>query len=254
MKNIRIDDIGASAKYYAQHIKHRINFFGKELLVPRFLNVGPIRTSKLLGGWAYYDELGPDEWEDILAVFQKYSQIPIIAVTACWVDDESRLTPFPEKFPEEAGWLKKNLKKGNILIANHGLTHCVLEKQRPGFWGSNQMYWREFHQFLADAVHEEHVARSQEILENFFDIPVTIFVPPGNVWCRATYRALSKTNIKTVISNRYMSDSDEEMEGIQFIDDNGGLLNIHDRELKLYGAGWLEKRLKEIGMQMRSGS
>lgn len=244
MKGIRIDDIGASAKYYNRHIKFRVSILGHDIPLPGILNIGPLRTSRLLGGWAVYDELEPREWDELLNVFEEYSEVPIVSVTACWIDERSVLTPFPKKFPGEAQWLKQRLKEGKVLIANHGLTHCVPGRHMPGLFGSNQTYWREFHSFMDDDYHREHIKRSQEILENFFDEQITLFVPPGNIWCRATYRALAGTNIKKVISSRYMSDSDERMEGIEFISDREGMINIHDRELKLYGSGWLAERLR----------
>lgn len=245
MNNIRIDDIGAAAKLYAKHIKPRINLFGKRIPLPRFLNIGLLRTSKLLRGWAKYEELEPEEWDKILNIFQDYSQIPIIAITACWVESGSKMIPFPDKFPREAEFLKSKLKEKHIIIANHGLTHCVLGKQNPGIFGSNQTYWREFHLYLDSSIHEGHILKSQQILEGYFEEAVTCFVPPGNVWCKATYEALKKTNIKTVISNRYMSDYDAEMDGIKYVDDKYGILNIHDRELKLFGPSWLREQLEK---------
>ena len=41
-----------------------------------------------------------------------------------------------------------------------------------------------------------------------------------------------------------MLDSDAHMEGIEFIDDKHDI-NIHDRELKLYGLQWFSRILKK---------
>ncbi len=254
MNNIRIDDIGASAKYYNRHIKFRINFGGMTVPLHRIFNIGPVKTCRFLKGWAVYDEMKPEEWDEIFKVFDEFSQIPIIAVTACWVDAKSNLIPFPEKFIEEAGYLKSKLKQRKIIIANHGLTHCVLGKQKSGFWGSNQFYWREFYPFLDETIHTEHILKSQEILEGFFEESVTIFVPPGNIWCQSTYKALLKTNIKLVLAGRYMCDTREVMEGMKFINDKSGLLNIHDRELKLFGPDWLREKLKSAGLKLKENS
>ena len=70
-------------------------------------------------------------------------------------------------------------------------------------------------------------------VESFFEKPITIFVPSGNIWSLSTYQALLKTGLKKVIANRYMQDSEEEMQGVEFIDDKEGWLVLHDRDLKL---------------------
>jgi hypothetical protein len=203
-------------------------------------------TSHVWGGWAVYDELEPREWEGVMAVLERHGVMPLVGITACWAERDSRLIPFPERFPDEAFWLKKRLQEGRIKIANHGLTHCVLGKHQPRFFGSNQRYWREFYPFLEGSIHEEHVSRSQEILQQFFEEPVTVFVPPGSIWCQATYRALKKSGIRTVIASRYMMDSEEPMQEIEFVHDREMTLNLHDRELKLHGAGWLEETLTAL--------
>ena len=241
---LRIDDIGASTKHYNQHGKKQIKLGSFSVPVP-FANVGKIKTIEPFRGWAPYDELTVPEWEQALTVFQKYGIKPVVAVTACWVSEDSKLIPFPEKFPDEAKFLKTCSDKGLIVIANHGLTHCVVGRHLPRFWSSNRNFHREFWPWLDSAVHEEHVKKSQEILENYFEKPVTIFVPPGNIWSEKTYHAFKNTNIDTVISANYMSDSTVQMDGVQFTDDRTGWINIHDRDIKLYGSDWLEKLIKK---------
>ena len=235
MKNIfRIDDIGASSKHFEQHGRWRVGNFW-------FLKrIWPFKK------WGKYKELTMEEWVEFLKFFEKHNIIPIVAVTACWVEKDSKLTPFPKKFPEEAAILKKAFLSNKIIIANHGLTHCVVGKHLPKFWGSNRKYHREFWPDLPKEVHKEHILKSQEILENFFGKLIKVFVPPGNVWSWKTYQALKETNIKKVVSMRYMMDSDELMQGIEFVDDKKYFIAFHDRELKLKGINWLNKLVDKV--------
>lgn len=235
MKTIfRIDDIGASSKYFEQHGKWKIG------------NLWFLKRFKPFKKWGPYKELTGKEWLKFLEIFKKYNIIPIIAITACWVEKDSSLTPFPEKFPEEAAVLKKAFLDGKVVVANHGLTHCVVGKHLPKFWSSNRKFHREFWPRLDEKIHQQNVLKSQKILEGFFGKPIEIFVPPGNVWCFKTYQALKKTNIKKVIANRFMADSEEKMEGIDFIEDRKGFFAFHDRDLKLHGKKWLIKQIKQF--------
>ncbi len=216
----RIDDIGASTKQFEQYGRWKIGNF-------LFLKtIWPFKK------WGPYGELTEKEWEQFLKIFEQNNIKPIIAITACWVEKDGNLTPFPEKFPKQAKLLKQAFLDGKVEIANHGLTHCVVGEHLPKFWGSNRKYHREFWPYLSQEIHNEHIFKAQEILENFFAKPVNIFVPPGNVWSYKTYLALQKTNIKKVISGRYMGDSQELMQGIEFIDDTNGFVCLHDKDLK----------------------
>jgi predicted deacetylase len=249
MYSVRIDDIGASAKKFNSHIKFRFQLGKNSIRIPRILNIGPLKTCNILKGWAPYNELKEDEWIKALSLFEKFNIIPIIAITATWVEQDSRLIPFPIKFPRQADLLKNFLKNKKVIIANHGLTHCIPGRHTPLFWGSNQFYWREFYPFLEKETHHHNITRSQKILETFFEEPIRIFVPPGNIWSKHTYLALRETNIKKIIANRYMADCEDQMPDIDFINDKKGLLNIHDREIKLYGSKWLEKQIKAISLE-----
>ncbi|MDO8524135.1 MAG: DUF2334 domain-containing protein [bacterium] len=216
----RIDDIGASTKQFEQYGRFIIGNFW-------FLKtIWPFKK------WGPYKELTAKEWTEFLKIFEQKNIKPIIAVTACWVEKNSELTPFPQKFPEEANILKQAFLNGKVEIANHGLTHCVVGKHLPKFCGSNRKYHREFWPDLNQSTHNEHIMKSQEILENYFQKPITIFVPPGNVWSYKTYLALAKTNIKKVMSGRYMADSKEPMHLIEFVGDQKSFFICHDRDLK----------------------
>ncbi len=239
----RIDDIGASTKHFEQHGKKLFTYRGIPYFYFPFANIGFFKRIWPFRRWGKYDELTAREWRTFLTIFKEKKIIPIIAITAAWVDERGELTPYPEKFPEAAQVLKQAAKQGEIIIANHGLTHCVVGKHRPLFWHSNRQWHREFLESIPFDQQRDHIIRAQSILESFFEQPIEIFVPPGNQWCRATYLALAGTHIKKVISLRYMNDSTESMRGIEFIDDRHGFFNFHDRELKLYGVNWLLKKI-----------
>lgn len=242
---LRIDDIGASTKHFNQHGKKILRYKGVPFFYFPFANIGFFKRIPPFRGWAKYDELTAQEWKKILWVCEKFATVPIVAITASWVDENSNLIPFPQKFPEEAQFLKVAAQNKQIILANHGLTHCIVGKHLPRFWRSNRETQREFWPEFDQKFHDDHILKSQKILEDFFEMPITIFVPPGNVWSFKTYQALKNTNIKTVISKNYMQDSKVLMEGIEFIDDQREFVNIHDRELKLFGEKWLTNILKK---------
>lgn len=241
---IRIDDIGAASKIYNQYGKSLFTVKGYPVFYFPFAQISFFKRIWPFKGWGPYQELTPSEWEGILAVFKKNNIRPLIGITACWVDEKNQLIPFPEKFPQEAAFLKSAFQKGDILIANHGLTHCVVGKHLPRFSQSNRQQHREFWPELAQEIHTEHIQKSQAILENFFEKPIITFIPPGNVWSYKTYKALQGTSIKQVTCNRYMLDSDETMEGIEFLDDQINTLVLHDRDLKVRPLSWLEQKIK----------
>ncbi len=231
MINFRIDDIGASTKIFSAHHGVLGRYVFNYLKTEKFRLQLP------------YKELTLEEWSIFFDIFQEYNVVPIIAVTASWVDEKSNLIPFPEKFPEEANFLKKMSATGRVVIANHGLTHCVIGKHLPNILLSNRRYQREFWPYLDQSIHDEHIMRSQHILESYFGKPITIFVPPGNVWSIKTYRALKNTDIRQIISRNYMFDSDDATEGIEFICDRNEFFVCHDRELKILGSDWLKKTI-----------
>lgn len=248
MSTFRIDDVGASTKYYNQHGKKVFKWRGLPIFYYPLANVWFFKRAWPFKQWAPYEEITKEEWLSFLEIFASYNIAPIISITAAWVDKSSVLAPFPEKFPGQAGVLKEALQRDRIVVANHGLTHCVVGEHLPRFWRSNRKEHREFWPHLPQEVHTEHILRSQEILEGFFERPITLFVPPGNVWSQKTYQALLKTNIKKVISGRYMMDSNQPMQGIEFVSDRQGFFNFHDRELKLHGKEWLLLKMKDLAV------
>lgn len=232
---LRIDDIGASTKQYCQGGRWP------------WANSGPLKRLPALRRWGPYEELTVAEWETVREVWQRTNTSVIVAITATWVDAHNHLIPFPEKFPDEAAWLKQAAQAGWLTIANHGLTHCVVGQHLPRFWSDNRSQHREFWPHLPATLHHDHIQQSTQILENFFEQPIRIFVPPGNVWTRDTYEALRRTHVTTVYANRRpLDDPNASLPGITFVDDRNHQLVIHDRDLKLYGATWLATRLSAL--------
>lgn len=245
MVTFRIDDIGASTKHYNQHGRKWLKFRGKRVFYLPWANFWFFKRISPFRGWAKYEEITKNQWIEFLKVFKDNGIVPIIAVTACWVEKDGSMTSFPVKFPEQAELLKSAYLNGEIIIANHGLTHCIVGKHLPKFWGSNRSYHREFRPEMPFKWHKDHIEQSQAILESFFEKPIEILVPPGNLWSVKTYEALLGTNIKKIICNSYMCDSLDKMKGIEFIKDDKEFFNFHDRELVLYGIKWLQDRIKE---------
>ncbi len=244
MLTVRIDDVGASSKYYNQHGK--LIFRHKD--IPYFFfplaNFWFLKRIKPFRECAPYQEVTVDEWTRYLDLFERLAIKPIVAITASWVDEESRLIPFPEKFPDRAQLLKQASKVDRIEIANHGLTHCVVGNHMPSFWRSNQRYHREFWPYLDEGTHREHFTSAQKILEDYFEKSIRIFVPPGYIWSVKTYRALKDTTISAVHSRNYMFDSTESMSGISYRrDDQDDYLVLHDWDLKEHDCNWLETRI-----------
>lgn len=246
MQTFRIDDVGASTKKYEQYGRKTLTFRGVPIFYMPLANFWFFKRLALFRGWGPYQELQVADWQEILSLFRSYSVKPVIAVTASWVEKDNSLTPFPKKFPEQAAVLKEAFLKDEIVIANHGLTHCIVGQHLPRLCGSNRRSHREFWPELDQKLHNDHVLQSQHILEEYFAKDITVFVPPGNVWSQKTYLALQQTNIKEVHSRLYMMDSNEPMQGIRFVDDSCNLFNFHDRELQLIGLKWLNSRLQEL--------
>lgn len=230
----RIDDVGASTKQFEQYGTFRLRPFS---------NFGFLKRLPPFRMWGPYEELTGNEWREFLQIFREHHIVPLVAITACWVDEQARLIPFPEKFPDEAAVLKQAANRGEIQIANHGLTHCVVGKHLPRPFSSNRVFHREFLPTLEQKVHTQHIQDSQRILETYFGRTIDTLVPPGNLWSIKTYRALEGTNLKKIFCARPMADAQVQMQGVEYLDDNHGVVRFHDRELRLYGTPWLEETI-----------
>lgn len=235
---LRLDDVGASSKRY-------------EVYSNRSWRLGPARVSgnwlflKYLPGWKAcgpYRELRAGEWHDVFEILRATSARMTVAVTAAWADSADRVTPFPIRFPAEAEALKEGVQEGLIEVANHGLTHCVLEGNRfhPHWMTSNRTYHREFWDWVPLPVQEDHIRRSQDILQTWCGVPVVTFVPPGNVFTEETLAIAERYGLKYVSCN-----TPPRTAGAMRVLGNQDVAAFHDRDLVLNGAGWLQALVNE---------
>jgi len=196
---IRFDDIGASSKRYEVYSSIR-------------RTLGPLGTPgdwlflKYLPGlraWGPYREIRAKTWQNIFGLVERYNAKITLGVTATWVESKDRLVPYPDKFPEEAALLKVASDKGLIEIANHGLTHCIAEDNafKPKLFSSNRRFHREFSPLMSEDVQNEHLIRSQYILQEYFETAVTTFVPPGRNFSATTLVNAHKAGLQYLMYN-----------------------------------------------------
>ncbi|MFA6174954.1 MAG: polysaccharide deacetylase family protein [Phycisphaerae bacterium] len=225
---LRIDDIGASSKKFELYSKQPVG----NLLFLKYL--------RSFRAWGPYEELSTLQWQEIFDILKKTGVKLTIAITAAWVERDGRLIPFPQKFPQQAAALKKALDEGLIEIANHGLSHCVIGKHLPRLFTSNRKFHREFWPWLDENIHYEHIKKSQQILQEYFEIVVTTLVPPGNVFSEATIKAAAQFGIKLINCNT----KSKTINSIRILG-NENVFAFHDRDIMFGGTEWLEKRLQK---------
>lgn len=236
-----MDDVGAATKQNEVYGRTRIPLGPIHIPFPgNFLFIKYIPGIKK---WGPYPEMTPRQLESYLSLLETNRWPVTLGVTASWVEDDGRLTPYPVKYPEQARLLKKAAEHRIVEIANHGLTHCVLEgKQfRPRLFSSNRTAHREFWDWVPEGVHRENLERSQDILQSYFDRPIETLIPPGNVYQPMTIRIAKTFGIKTV-SCRTPSRVED---GVAYVGDDQ-LLAFHDREMVLFGESWLSSRLQSV--------
>ena len=237
---LRLDDVGACSKRYEVYSDRSWGW--KALRVSAnwlFLKYLPPFKK-----WGPYREMTMQEWYAIYDLLEKYGAKLTVAVTAAWAESEERLIPFPLRFPEEAAALKEGLEQGLIEIANHGLTHCVLKSNafKPQWFSSNRRYHREFWDWIPLEEQEEHIRRSQDILQTYFQTEVITFVPPGNVFTEATLEIAERYGLWYVSCN-----TPRRLLSQMVILGDEQVLPFHDREIVLYGVDWLHQMLEENG-------
>jgi peptidoglycan/xylan/chitin deacetylase (PgdA/CDA1 family) len=229
---LRLDDVGAASKRHEVYGVTRLSLgvvrvpFPGNLLFLKY--VPPIKR------WGPYRELRASEWERVLRALESTGSRMTVGITAGWVERDGHIVPFPRKFPDAASVIREGARRGLLEVANHGYTHCVLTdgKFRPRAFSGNRSWHREFYDWLPPATHGQHLSRAQNILGEYFGAAPLTFIPPGNVFARATLEAAAAVGI------RYLSCRDASrhgsIDGITPVDD-AAVVAIHDRDVVLGG-------------------
>lgn len=239
---LRMDDVGAASKRHEVHGQTRIPLGALRLPFPG--NLLWLKYLPPIKRWGPYPELTARQWHEILHVLEARRARLTVAVTAAWVEDEHRLTPFPAKFPEAARMIREGVGAGLLEVANHGLTHCLRRGGafRPRAFTSNRAAHREFYDFLPAAEHEAHLRQAQAILEDAFGAPVVTFVPPGNLLQDVTVAAACRLGLR-FLSYR----APTRLDGLlPVVGDERGI-TFHDRDLALGGVQRLRTLLDLAG-------
>lgn len=236
MVALRMDDVGAASK------EHEV--YARRLPLPgRAGDLGNVLFLKYLPplrAWGPYRELTAPEWSAILAILRAARAVLTVAVTAAWVERSGRLVPFPERFPGAAAAIRGGVDAGVLEVADHGLTHCVLDDRRflPRAFGGNRTYHREFWDWIPAERQHEHLERAQRIFRDWLGAAPVTFVPPGNVFGEATLRAARSVGLRVVSC----ATTPRVVDGLHVVG-NGGVDAFHDRDVVLGGVDWLERRI-----------
>lgn len=239
---LRMDDPGASSKYFEIYGKEYVNMAGRKIPFPSIItNFLFFKHFPLWRGWARYEELTAPQWEEIIELIYRRNVRLTVAVTACWVEADGTLVPYPEKFPEAAAVLKSAVNSGLVEVANHGLTHCVVGMHLPRKFSSNRRFHREFTDMLPKEIHYENIKRSQDILQTWLEEEVVTLVPPGNVFTVDTIYAAAECGIKYI----NCATTTRTEKGIIIVG-NDNVIDFHDREIALNGSRWLDKAVGDL--------
>jgi len=131
MTPLRLDDLGASSKAYEWWSRHR------------WANVWPLHHRKLFGAWGPYRELTAWQLRAIFHAVERHGAQMTVAITACWVERDGTLTPYSQKWPDQADVVREFVRRDVIAVAAHGLTHCVPGKHLPRWIRGNRPSHRE---------------------------------------------------------------------------------------------------------------
>ena len=238
---LRLDDVGAASKQHEVYGLTRVPL--GPLRVPFPGNLLFLKRVPGIKRWGPYAELSARQWEAILAELERVGARMTVGITAGWVELDGRVVPFPQRFCDAAAAIRRGVERGLLEVANHGYTHCVLQDRRfrPRLFSGNREFHREFHDWLPASTHREHVVRAQDILQEFFGLRVVTFVPPGNVFSRATLDAAAAAGI------RYVSCLDPgrfgPVAGLTWVAD-GDVVPLHDRDVVLGGLDALRRVLQ----------
>ena len=167
VRSLRVDDIGASPKRWEVYSR------------TRWANVGPFKYLPPWKAWGPYRELAA--WEiDMLCglVAGKRSRLTL-AITACWVERDGTLVPYPEKFPRQADVILTWVRRGVVEVANHGLTHCREGQHLPRWFHGNREAHREFGEDMSHEQIHARLLRAQNIFARWLGKAPAVLVPPG---------------------------------------------------------------------------
>ncbi len=241
---LRMDDVGASSKAF--------EIYARPLPLPgRASEVGNwlfLKYLPPLRAWGPYRELGAPEWRSIIELLREKRAVMTVAITAAWVERSGALVPFPHRFPKAADLICNGVRNGLLEVANHGLTHCVLEGVafRPRAFAGNRKFHREFWDWIPLEQQAEHLRRAQEILETWLGQRVVTFVPPGNVFGSATLVAARRAGLRIVSC----ATSAKQENGLVILG-NERVFAFHDRDIVLGGIRWLRAAIDAAASQGR---
>lgn len=238
---LRMDDVGAASKRHEVYGATRLSL--GTLRIPFPGNLLWLKYVPPFKQWGPYPELSATEWRQIVGLLSSTSARLTVAVTAAWVEDDGTLTPFPAKFPEVTAVLREGVRAGLLEIANHGLTHCLLERGafRPKAFRGNRSFHREFYDFVPPEIQDAHIARAQDVLSDTFHTSIVTFVPPGNLLGPVTVEIARRHGIR-FLSYRAPSRTDGVL---PVVGDECGVA-FHDRDVVLHGVGWLHRALDRL--------
>jgi hypothetical protein len=236
---LRLDDVGASSKRYEVYSNKHLRLKGVLLFSGDWLFLKYLPPFK---AWGPYRELNEDDWMQIFWVLQENSAKLTIAITATWATSEHELVPFPKKFPNEARLLREGVKSGLLEIANHGLTHSQIKDNdfRPKAFYGNRKSHREFGKLVPNEAQEEHIRLSQEILQDYFEVNIVTFVPPGNDFGDNTLEIASRYGIEYISCNS----ARRLVYGVQILG-NDKTVAFHDRDLVMKGTQFFNEIFEE---------
>ncbi len=226
--SLRMDDVGASTKMYEIYSKNRIG------------NISFLKYYKPFKAWGPYRELTTTQLHQMIDLLIKYKSKLTVAITSSWVEKNSVLIPFDEKFPHQAKIIKKAVDEKYIEIASHGLTHCVVGKHLPRLFLSNRKYHREFWDWLPYNLHYDNLKKSKISLEKWSLHKITSFVPSGNVYSLKTIKAATKLGFQKINCSKII----EHNYAIEVLD-NKFVYPFHDRDIVINGIEWFENILKK---------
>lgn len=215
-KLIRIDDFGASSKLYEWHSGNN------------FTDIGGLKHRKFFGKMGPYKEIQNSVLREAINWFNDKGIIPLLGVTACWRNRDGKLIRYDHKFPKRSENLKSLVSEKKVEIGCHGLTHCQEWSPNvlPNFWKGNREQHREFTDSRIPESHYKNLQSSKAILEDIFQTPCDVFIPPGNHFTVSTLEAAAEIGFKVLSCNTV----EYEYKGLKLLPDRE-VLALHDLDL-----------------------